>query len=45
LIAKNKVVIDDVLLPKLQSVPVLEALETELPRLDVEGSDDSKIPQ
>jgi preprotein translocase subunit SecG len=45
LIAKNKVVIDDVLLPKLQSVPVLDALETELPRLDVEGSDDSKIPQ
>ena len=45
LIAKNKVVIDDVLLPTLQSVPVLDALETELPRLDVEGSDDSKIPQ
>jgi preprotein translocase subunit SecG len=45
LIAKNKVVIDDVLLPELQSVPVLDALETELPRLDTEGSDDSKIPQ
>jgi len=46
LIAKNKVVIDDVLLPELQSVPALEATETELPSLGaVRSNDGSEIPE
>ncbi len=49
LIAKNKVVIEDDFLPELQSVPVQEAPETELPSLDAvrpdAGMNDSEIPQ
>jgi preprotein translocase subunit SecG len=46
LIAKNKVVIGDVLLPELQSVPALEATETELPSLGaIRSNDDSEIPE
>ncbi len=49
LIAKNKVVIEDDFLPELQSVPLQEAPETELPSLDAvrpdTGMNDSEIPQ
>jgi hypothetical protein len=39
-------VIGDVLLPELQSVPALEATETELPSLGaIRSNDDSEIPE